>query len=103
MLYPTHPSPDSPVIPGFPGRRDFILSLESSYGPTFQDDRMGNGRLLIGIACITHQHCHHYYIIKMGIKMMGAVVVATLVPLFVNAREGPECPADPYVSVFGIV
>jgi len=31
-------------------------------------------------------------------KMLAAIVATTLLPLFVNAREGPECPADPYVS-----
>jgi hypothetical protein len=56
------------------------------------------------IACIVHHYCwHHYYIIKMGTKMLAVIVAATLLPLLVDAREGPECPADPYVSDFGIV
>lgn len=34
----------------------------------------------------------------MHTKQLAAILVATLLPLLVSAREGPECPADPYVS-----
>ena len=52
-----------------------------------------------------HMHCTllssiYQSITIMDRKMLAAIVAATLLPLFVNAREGPECPADPYVSDF---
>jgi hypothetical protein len=35
----------------------------------------------------------------MDTKMM-AVIATMVLPMFAAAREGPDCPADPYVRVY---
>jgi hypothetical protein len=34
----------------------------------------------------------------MSTNILGAVIITTLLPLLVSAKEGPGCAADPYVS-----
>jgi len=65
-------------------------------GPPFYNDRMQIGVLYVLYIAIIHLSS----ITIMDRRMLAAIVAATLLPLFVNAREGPECPADPYVSDF---
>jgi hypothetical protein len=50
-----------PVFPGFPGRRDRILSLEISrdlrYGPTFYQDYYERGNQVTIVDLVVTMHC----------------------------------------------
>jgi hypothetical protein len=79
------------------------ISRDLRYGPTFYQDYYERGNQ-VTIVDLVAMHCTFtlytsIILIMMDTKMM-ALFATMVLPMFAAAREGPDCPADPYVRVY---